>query len=425
MWCVFVVDSRECQRLYLASFLILLLSLSVQVLGPVSGIHTEIEGIIETSQDVETWPTDSWAYSTPQEQGMDNETLYEMLDVIEANDYPIHSILVVRHGYVVFEQYPHEYYPATHMKLLHSVTKSFAGALIGVAIQQGLLEGVNQKVLDIFPEYEVDNPDPRKSNLTIKDLLTMTPGLDWDEWSSPYEFGVNNTLMDMVSSPDAVEYVLDRPIAHNPGTHWAYNGGASVLLGAIVQQVSGMSTHDFARQYLFEPLGIQYSSWGLLSGGWCNTMGGLSMMTRDITKLGFLYLHNGTWNGTQIMPAEYVANSTLPIDLANPLGQSFGYGWHWWMRSDLGIYFAYGRHGQKVMVHPDLDLVVSFTAHVPDDGYDPEFELFDYYVLESILDNPSPIDEPNLGAMLGVLALGSGAVIVGAIIVTTQRKKAS
>ena len=149
------------------------------------------------------------------------------------------------------------------------------------------------------------------------------------------------------------------------------------------------------------------------------------MMTRDITKLGFLYLHNGTWNETQIIPADYVVNSTVPIDLANPMGTSFGYGWQWWMRSDLGIYFAYGRHGQKVMVRPDLDLVVSFTAHVPDDGYDPEFALFDYYILESILDNPSSNEWLDSGIVLGALALGSAAVIVGTIIVIARRARPS
>ena len=422
-WCVFLAVPLAYQRLCLASILVILFSVSVHAPSPVHTTPIELENTIEPPQDIDIWPTDGWVYSTPQDQGMDNDTLCRMMDVIEDNEYPIHSVLIVRNGYAVFERYPHEYYPASHLKLLHSVTKSFAAALIGIALQQGLLESVDQNVLDFFPEYEVANQNPWKSDMTIRDLLTMTAGLEWDEWSSPYETGLENTLIEMTESPDSVQYVLDRPMSHEPGEHWVYNGGASVLLGAIVQQLSNMSTHEFAQTYLFEPLGIQYSTWYGLSGGWCNTMGGLRLMTRDITKLGLLYLHNGTWNETQILPAEYVTNSTIPINLPNPLGAHFGYGWHWWMRSDLGIYFAYGRHGQKIMVRPDLNLVVSFTAHVPDDGYNPEFELFDYYILESISDS-SNSDDITTEIVLGTLALGSIAVIAG-VILRTRRTELS
>ena len=340
----------------------------------------------DTSGDY--WPTEGWRNSTPQEHGMNNKTLYDMLELIEAEDYPIYSIVIVKDGYIVFEQYLNDLLSAQWRHLLHSVTKSFAGTLIGIAIQQGLLSGVNATVLDFFPEYEIANPDPRKNRITIEDLLTMTPGLEWDEWSTPYEDPATNTLMGMMASSDAVQFVLDRPMAHEPGTTWTYCGGASILLGAIIEQVSEYSTHEFAREYLFDPLGFGYSNWFLAPGGWYNTQGGLKLTTRDIARLGYLYLNNGTWDGVQILPADFIAHATSPIDIPNAMGTPFGYGWHWWTRSDLGIYFAFGRYGQKIMVSPEHDLVVAFNAMVRDGEYDPEFDLFRDYILRSVEEGP-------------------------------------
>jgi CubicO group peptidase (beta-lactamase class C family) len=368
----------------------------------------------------EYWPTGGWRYSTPEEHGMNNDTLNEMMDTIEENNYPIYSVLIIKDGYAIFEEYPQEYHPASYLKLLHSVTKSFTSTLIGIAIEQGFINGVNETVLSFFPEYDIENPSTRKDSMIIEDLLTMTAGLDWDEWSFPYEFGSGNTLMEMMESSDSVQYVLNRPMSDDPGEHWVYNGGASVLLGAIVQQVSNQSTLSFAQDHLFEPLGFGLSVWYDLPGGWCNAHGGLSLCTRDLAKLGFLYLNNGIWNDTQILPSDYVSNATEPIDLANPLGANFGYGWHWWTRSDLGIYFAFGRHGQKIMVAPEHDLVVVFTANVPDDGYDPEFDLFRDYILRSLDITPSTTIHLVLG---GLVVFGIGVMVIFALIRNGRKRQ--
>jgi CubicO group peptidase (beta-lactamase class C family) len=342
-----------------------------------------------------------------------------MMELIEDEDYPIYSVLVIKNGYVVFERYPHEYISENHLQLLHSVTKSFISALIGIAIHQGFIDGVNESVLNFFPEYTIANPDSRKDSITIQDLLTMTSGFDWDEWSTPYEYGSGNNLMEMMASSDAVQYVLDRPMSDTPGDHWVYNGGASVLLGAIVQQVSNQSTLSFALDYLFDPLGFGSSFWYTTSGGWINAHGGLSLTTRDLAKLGFLYLNNGIWNGTRILSPNFVLNTTTPIDLPNPLGSNFGFGWHWWMRSDLGIYFAYGRHGQKIMVAPEYDMVVVFTANVPDDGYDPEFMLFRDYILQAISTNTND----NSPLVTGILSVSGFGIIIIVILYTYKRKR--
>jgi CubicO group peptidase (beta-lactamase class C family) len=385
-----------------------LLLLFFTPLSNVSGNDLAYESTISSTR--EYWPTDGWRYSTPQEQGMDNETLYEMMDLIEEEEYPIRSVLVIKNGYAVFEKYP-TYYASEHtLTVLHSVTKSFTSTLIGIAVQQGLIS-VNDTVLSFFQEYEIANSSSLKDSMTIEDLLTMTSGIEWDEWSLPYEFGSGNPLMEMMASSDAVQYVLDRQMSHTPGEHWNYNGGASLLLSAIVQQASNQTTLSFAIECLFAPLGFGPAVWYEVAGGWRNAFGGLCLTTRDLAKLGFLYLNNGTWNGMQIISSYYVSNATHPIDIPNPLGSYFGYGWHWWTRSDLGIYFAYGRHGQKIMVSPEHDLVVAFTANIPDNGYDPEFVLFRDYILSAIVEKSNDTTLPTLG-ILTVSGIGVFAIVI-------------
>lgn len=406
--------------------LIVLLLITLTLFPPLADKQTSIlEGKSTpiTSNDLsrDYWPTDGWRSRTPGEQGMSASVLNDMMDTIAEQEYPIDSILIIKNGYSVLEEYPGKYFYNTSLKILHSVSKSFVSILVGIALQQGLLDNVSQRVLDFFPEYEFANPDPRKDNITIEHLLTMTPGYDWDEWSAPYDDPENNTLVAMMYSSDAVQYVLDRPMVYEPGENWAYNGGASVLLGAIIQQIYGDSTRDVAEEHLFAPLGVDYFSLYILPGLWYNTMGGLCLTTSGMAKLGFLYLNNGTWDGTQIVPVDYVANSTIPIEHPNPLGSQFGYGWHWWLREDLGIYFAYGRYGQKIMVSPEHDMVVVFTANVGDTEYDPEFDLYRDYILRSISEGPDS-DNPLRLPPEVIIGIAIGSIVAIPLLVLFAKR---
>lgn len=358
------------------------------------------------------WPNDGWRNRTPEEQGMSSAILNDMMALIEEEEYPIHSVLIIKNGYAVFEQYPSPYYNNITLHSQHSVSKSVVSILLGVAFQESMLDNVSQKMLDFFPEYNYLDLDPGWANITIEHLLTMTPGYDWDEWSSPYVYPGDNPIMNMMYSHDAIEYILNRSIIYEPGEYWAYNGGASVLLGAIIQQVYDDQVYYVFREHLFNHIGVDYFSLPPLPGGWYNVMGGFSLRAVDMAKLGFLYLNNGTWNGTQLVSEEFVANSITPIPHENPLGSQFGYGWHWWLRSDLGIYFAYGRHGQKIMVSPEHDMIVVFTAGVGDDEYDPEFDLFRNYILRSILvDNGSSIPLETVAVVI-LASVGLIAVVI-------------
>jgi CubicO group peptidase (beta-lactamase class C family) len=377
-----------------------------------------------TSSEPDYWPTNRWRNSTPGEHGMSAQILNNMMIYIENQDYPIDSVLIVKDGYVVLEEYPREYYSNLTLHAQHSVGKSVVSILLGVAFQQGMLDNVSQHVLEFFPEYDYLDFDPGWENITIEHLLTMTPGFDWDEWSYPYVYPGQNPVMNMMYSSDAVEYVLNRSMVYEPGEHWAYNGGASTLLGAIIQKAYDDQLYYVFRDQLFSHIGIDAFSLPVLPGGWYNVMGGFSLRSVDMARLGSLYLNNGTWNGTQIVPADYVANSVQPINHPNPLGSDFGYGWHWWLRHDLGVYFAYGRYGQKIMVSEEHNMVVVFTAHVGDNEYDPEFDLFKDYILSSINAGPDGDIPGGLSPEVIIgLAIVSVVVIPIAVIITRHFRK--
>jgi CubicO group peptidase (beta-lactamase class C family) len=296
--------------------------------------------------------------------------LAQIFQEIEDRDLDIHGLLIVRDGYILAERY----YPPFEQDTAHelfSATKSVISALVGIAIDKGYLKDLDQSVLSFFPRRSIANPDPRKDRITLEHLLTMTSGLDWAESDAIYE--------EMYRSLDWVQFVLDRPMADEPGTRFNYNSGNSHLLSAILQAASGMSTMDLAQTHLFGPLGISRFTWetepsGIPIGGW-----GLSLTPRDMAKIGVLYLDNGVWDGQQILPADWVRASThghVQIDEPlEPWELQLGYGW--WLH-EFGAYAAHGRGGQFIFVTPDLDLVVVFTGGLDDSTFtEPELLLRD------------------------------------------------
>ncbi len=190
---------------------------------------------------------------------MDSELLVEMLDDIQEREANIHSVLIVRNGYMVLEAYFDPYDQDTS-HVVHSVTKSITSALVGISIREGYIDGVNQPVLKHFPGRTVSNLDPAKQAMTLEHLLNMTSGLSWPEVSSPY-VSLSNPVRQMLRSQDFVQFVLDRPMNEEPGTSFNYNTGASHLLSAIIQETTGINTLSFAQKHLFTPLGISDVFW--------------------------------------------------------------------------------------------------------------------------------------------------------------------
>jgi CubicO group peptidase (beta-lactamase class C family) len=322
-----------------------------------------------SNQDSLAWPTDEWRTATPKEQDMDPARLQQMMDLIDEQGFAYHSVLVVRHGRIVFEEYRNGYNQDTKHHL-QSVTKSFSSMLIGIAIHQGFLEGVEQKVVDLFPDHTIANLDARKQRLTLEHLLTMSDGMEQHE-------------IDRISR-DAVQHILDRPMVREPGEAWAYNSSSSILLGGILEQATGQDVLAFAREYLFDPLGIEEVGWDKTPGDDYRTDSGLHLTPRDMARFGYLMLRGGTWDGKEIVTPEWVARST---ETHYQTGTGKGYGYQWWTLGD-GIFAAQGHYEQKIYVVPQADMVVVFTANIPDSVIPPTDGLLYRYILAACTDLP-------------------------------------
>jgi CubicO group peptidase (beta-lactamase class C family) len=251
------------------------------------------------------------------------------------------------------------------------VTKSFIATLVGIAADQGAIPDLGKTVVSYFPERTFAASGPRKSALAVKDLLTMSSGLDWQEGDSTYR--------EMYYSADWVQYVLDIPMIAEPGKTFRYCSGCSHLLSAILQQATGQNPRDFAEQYLFAPIGLREAAWetdaqGIPIGGW-----GLRLTSRDMARLGYLYLNGGNWNGKQIVSREWVETST---SRQIETGGDLDYGYQWWIYPSHGAYAALGRAGQTILVAPDLDLVVVTTAGT--EGHEEIFKLVEEYVFPAV-----------------------------------------
>jgi CubicO group peptidase (beta-lactamase class C family) len=297
--------------------------------------------------------------------------LNSLVSKIEDNQYggEVHSLVIMKDDSIIFEKYFNGY-SREKKHALYSVTKSFTSALMGICLQKGLIGSIDDRVLDFFPEYQdkLANYDPLKDDITVRDLLTMTAGLAWDEWSIPYS-NPDNLIFNMTNSNDWVKYVLDRPMAHVPGTYITYNSGTSNVLSAIITKATGKSAKNFAAENLFNYLGITDYSWdnsttNVSVGGW-----GLSLRPIDMIKLGQLYLHKGKWNNVQVIPESWVEESTQPHYQIN---KWCDYGYQWWRYGDAmvesgalptaDVYFASGRGEQYIWVLPSYNAVVACTA---------------------------------------------------------------
>jgi len=339
------------------------------------------------------WPTGDWRESTPEQQGMDSALLVKMFDFIEQKDVYIHSILIVRNGYVVMKVYFYPYQSDIEHQLA-SVTKSFTSALVGIAIKEGYIDGVDTKVLDFFPGRAVANNDSRKQAMALEHLLTMTAGLDWSErpYSSP-----DTPFAQMRQSPDWVQFFLDLPMAEEPATTFNYNTGGSHLLSAIVQEATGMSASSLAQTALFEPLGISDVSWPSDPNGVSYGGSGLSMLPRDMAKFGYLYLNDGIWEGEQIVPAEWVqASAAKHIDTFDVAP---GYGFQWWVYRD-SAYCATGSGGQYICVAPDQEMVVVFTGALENSDHNLPWLLVDMFILPAAKSTEPLPENPPAAASL-------------------------
>lgn len=342
------------------------------------------------NEDGYGWPGETWPTSTPEAEGIDPAVIDSIISDINTGEYGlIDAFMVIRHGMVVadlrFKQdyesimarydttdymynYDHvnwhPYFDGTMLHSLQSVTKSVTSAALGIAIDEGLIDGPHVPVLPFFEDYEFDRSDERKQALKLEDFLTMRSGIEW-KTAGGYVSTEHSTII-MENSDEWIQYVLDQPMDAEPGTRYQYNDGASVLIGKIARVATGQRMDDWAREKLFEPIGIDEFYWKITPDGEADTEGGLYLKTEDLARFGYLFLRNGVWNGEQIISEEWVKASTSPVVAEVGEGSPVGYGYQWWVPSqkdgDAIIFAARGYGGQFVMVAPDYDLVVIFNG---------------------------------------------------------------
>ena len=324
------------------------------------------------------WPTDGWRSSTPEEQGMDSAQLAKAFKFATTRRADLHSLIVIRNGYIVAEAYLHPFDGNTR-HALYSVTKSFTSALVGIARADGAIADLDQAMLDYFPDYSPAEKES-KQTITLQHLLTMTSGLHWPE---DIAYGTTlNPVNQMSRSDDWVNFILEQPLETQPGTQFNYSSGDSHLLSAIVQQATGDTTLQLAEERLFAPLGIADYWWRedpqkIASGGF-----GLHLTPYDMAKFGFLYLQNGLWEREQLIPSDWVEDSpTAHI----PADSGHDYGYQWWVYSDPDTFAARGSGGQWISVIPDKQLVVVTTAALSNDDANLGETLARYYIAPAVI----------------------------------------
>ena len=325
--------------------------------------------IIITSCTTQYKNMNNFEESSAEDVGINPMLISRLIHDMQEGRFPnLHSLIVVKDSKIVVEEYFGQF-DAKTKHITASVTKSVGSILIGIAIDRGLLSGLDDGILDmrlseLFPEYQVTlDADPRKADIRFRHILTMSAGFEWDELTYPY----NDQRNDWVRVRDAQEparLMLEQRVAHNPGKVFNYSGGLSMLLAYLIERETEMGAAAFAKRYLFEPLGISDYDWRNLTGGLIDFPGGLSMRPRDMAKIGQLYLNGGRWNGEFIVSKDWVTESTREhiINVDSP-----NYGFQWWCGKfyyrdrSVYLYMASGHGGQKIFVVPDFNLVVVIT----------------------------------------------------------------
>lgn len=343
---------------------------------------------------------DGWRPGTPEDVGLKSAPLERMTDALRDDEYPnVHAVLIAKNGRLVYE----EYFEGTDRRYrgvrretvtlvfdretLHdvrSVGKSFTAALVGIALASDTIQSVDRPLIDFFPEH-ADLATPEKRRITLRHALTMSAGLDWNEGDVPYTNPANHEEV-MSTSEDPVGFVLGRTPIAEPGSRWYYNGGLPMLLGLAVGRTTERPFGTFARERLFEPLGITEVEWAgpeawtaLPELRWesgerwarvANPAGSLWIRPRDLLKFGSLYANGGRWNGRQVLTKEWVRESLEPHVVRSDAVREHGegatsrgaYGFLWWHDrytlpyGELTVHAAYGNGGQRIWVVPDLGL---------------------------------------------------------------------
>jgi CubicO group peptidase (beta-lactamase class C family) len=344
------------------SLLILAIAFLVILLLPSSG--PSLDDLLAV--DYAPLAREDWEVSTPEAQGLDPMLVAELY-YNAAQLETLYSLVVVKNGYLIAEDYFNEG-SVDQKDRLQSVTKSYTSALVGIALEQGYLSSVDQKMLDFFTEVADQITDPRKQQITIRDLLQMRSGYPWEE--------TDPALWDGLLSGRYPPLIEEVALVADPGTEFNYSNLSSDWLGIIVDRATGMNLKAYAEENLFSPLGVEAGEWGTDAEGHNNGAADLHMTPRDAARFGLLYLNDGKYEGNQIVPADWVRDSlqrySEDINVTGGFpanwGLSFrdvGYGYQWWSArvGDHHFDYAMGHGGQMIVLLNEFDMVIVTTSY--------------------------------------------------------------
>jgi len=346
------------------------------------------------------------------EGSIDSVLLKKAADEIRNGKYgEVHSMIIFKDNKIVFEEYfpGHQYKwdgPNHHGEWISwdksmrhgvkSVSKSITSVCIGIAIDKGFIKSVDQSVFDFLPEHQ-HLKTGGKEKITIEHLLTMTAGLDWAEWNTSLSSEKNDIVGIWFQEKDPLSFILEKPLIKEPGTTFNYSGGNTILLGEIIRNATKMDLEQFSNEYLFKPLGIDSSEWGLrYKNGVIEAGGGLEITPRNLMKIGTLCLNKGTFNGQQIISEKWIAKCNTQFSNNNNIfipghfSGGHGYAYSWWLKTlnksgkEINMYHATGWGGQELIIIPELNAVVVFTGgnYIP---LTTTFSILDKYILPAII----------------------------------------
>ena len=353
-------------------------------------------GLSQTPRELVPWPASDWAQETAAKTGVDQNILadfandigkgkYDLIDSFDVfrcgkqifhrayvHDYatiyskqanvrgPLNARLTGPYNY--FDPAWHPYYHGTSLHSMQSVSKTVTSVILGIAITRGdFRAALDTPVLHYFDVAKVKYVDDRKKRMTLQDVLTMSTGLSWNEENVAYDDPRSDSSL-MEATDDWVQFVIDKPMVEQPGQRFNYSSGATQLLAYIFKKETGVDIEEYGKKYLFQPLAIRYH-WKRTYLGVVDTEGGLYLRGEDLAKIGYLYLHGGTWNGKRIVSEDWVKQSLAPRLDAE---EGMKYGYQWWLyprkESRQYIWMCLGFGGQRLMVFPDEQLIVVFTG---------------------------------------------------------------
>ena len=381
---------------------------------------------LEYEYEVPMQLSDGWKTSSLGDVNIDSKKVAEMVqNILNSNIEDVHSVVLVKSGKLVLEEYFSGYNRETKHKLA-SATKSISSILTGIAIDKKLIRNLDLKVYELFPEYKGTKWIDRKYDITLRHILSMTAGIDWIEWRADVPLShPRNDLAGLYRSDNPIRYTFEKELLEPPAKQFNYSTGLSTLLGEVLKKTSGLSADKFAEKYLFDPLGISDRDWFIYPNGAIDTGGGLFLRPRDMAKIGYMMLNDGKWQHKQIVSTHWVKESTK--NQVHQTGSWFvspGYGYQWrlserkMMGKSIRTFYAAGLGGQYIFIFPPLDLVVVFTHKHPESKGDLSSQLMlTKYIIPAVLpptqvQNAIKLEPKILKEYVGEYGIGMGKLTI-------------